>query len=163
METNHNVVLHLSRPRSDDVYGPRRRLIDDAFANSFTRTQRQAELPAAPDSAFLFSARQQGTKRRHSSEIEASIAIFADPFPRGFTTAATHRKGHETANYGSGFGIAFRVPTPNKRAFNPRARHGLLAWRRFRRSCVFERRTAMRIALRCRSKENSLRQQSCLS
>ena len=48
------------------------------------------------------------------------------------------------------------MPRFCRRAFSTRTRHGLLAWRRFRRECGLERRTADRGTLCCQSKEDSL-------
>ena len=61
---------------------------------------------------------------------------------RIYRRGGTIGEGYETVNYGSRAHLAFCVPSVCRRAFGIRTRHGLLAWRRFRRECSLERRTA---------------------
>src|SRR5438128_510144 len=93
---------------------------------------------------LFLSERQYGTKRRRSSEvyIEAIAPIFPDLLASGLSTREAIGEGHEVVNYGSRAHVAFCVPSLCRRAFGPRTRDGLLAWRRFRRECSLERRTA---------------------
>src|SRR5206468_9695129 len=81
----------------------------------------------------------------------------------GFLNAGSTRGQYEEFNYSSRLRLALCMSSPRERAFSARARHHLLAWRRFGRACILEWGTAARRTLRCRSKENSVWQQSRLS
>src|SRR5207247_7748082 len=92
----------------------------------------------------------------------ADISLIASHLT-GFLNAGSTRGQYERLNYSSRLRLAFRIPSVLHRAFSARARHHLLAWRRFGRACILEWGTAARRTLRCRSKENSVWQQSRLS
>src|SRR5207247_972967 len=111
------------------------------------------------DSYFCF-ARQMATRDQNATQFRSLYRGDWPHFSMLHLLPDLQREwaigeGHETANYGSLVHLAFCVPSLCRRVFSTRARHSLLAWRRFRRECSLERRTAERGTLCCRSKESS--------
>ena len=92
-----------------------------------------------------------GIKNQTATEFRSlyrgDCPIFPNPLAPGFTARVTIGEGHEVVNYSSRVRVAFGVANVRWRAYSSRSRDGLLAWRRFRRECGLERRTAARRAL----------------
>ena len=118
----------------------------------------------SPYSCFSF-ARQTATRDQNAAQFRSLYRGDCPHFsmlhlPPDLQREWAIGEGHETANYGSLVHSlvypAFCDPSLCGRVFSTRARDSLLAWRRFRRECSLERRTAERGTLCCRSKESFL-------
>src|SRR6476660_2295435 len=117
----------------------------------------------APTVAFVSLSNKEPNSNAVPKFYVDAITHFPDPLAPGFTATATIGESDEAANYGTRCWVGFCVSNVCRRTCRPSTRDGLLAWRGFRRERSLERHTAERGTLCCRSKENSVWQQSCLS
>src|SRR4029453_6282709 len=93
--------------------------------------------------------------------IEANARSFADPLLPD-SRSGKKSQNHEAVNHDSLARVEFCLSAVRQRSHGTRARHSLLARRRFREERCLEWCTATRGPLRCRSKEDSLRRQGDL-
>src|SRR5256885_1946081 len=119
------------------------------LANPFTRplgewsNEHKRSLSENPDVGFAGGRLHRFPIRSSEVCIEAIAHIFPCAIcSRMYSGGEAIGEEYETAHYGSRAHLTFCVPSRCRRAFSTRARHGLLAWRRFRRECSLERRTA---------------------
>jgi hypothetical protein len=115
----------------------------------------------------VVSISQTTTKNQTATQFRSSYKSDCAQFSLiyllpNFQSGRQSEKGMKRLITAAGLAIGlvslFACQAITRRASNAGARPGLLAWRRFRRACILDRRTATRIALRCRSEENSLGQ-----
>ena len=97
--------------------------------------------------ASLFASRKIAIRGQNVTQFRSLYRGDCPHFPcsicsRIYRRGETIGEGYETVNYGSRDHLAFYVRSLCRGAFSTRTRHGLLAWKRFRREGSLEWRTA---------------------